>query len=42
MSCYCKKMTYHEDLRKRARRYIEDGGRVTDAASIFGVGKTTV
>jgi len=35
-------MTYHEDLRKRARCYINDGGSLTKASSIFGVGKTTI
>ena len=35
-------MTYHEDLRKRVRCYINEGGRPKDACSVFGVSRDTI
>ena len=35
-------MAYHEDLRERVRRCINNGGSQTKAATIFGVSRTTL
>lgn len=35
-------MSYSYDLRQRAVRYVEEGGRITMAARLFGVHRQTV
>ena len=35
-------MSYSLDLRKKVISYIENGGKVTQAAKMFGIGRATI
>jgi excisionase family DNA binding protein len=35
-------MPYSLDLRKKVVNYVEKGGSITEAAKVFGIGRTTI
>lgn len=37
-----RKMSYSIDLRKRVVDYVENGGRIAQAAGLFKVGRATI
>ena len=35
-------MPYSLDLRQKVINYVENGGRVTEATKVFGIGRSTI